>query len=479
LYLRTGRSDEAKRLIRETNSTQSVVATRTEAVSDASLADQSGINDLVQKAYEAIRVGVPANVSGIATDLKRLGRAKEAVELMRSAVESAQERNVKFFLEQRLIIDFLAKEDLETGRDLETLRGLASAQPNLILAFYQTLQKLAGIGLRHAKGLLESDWAAGVPVAGEMMIQAYLANRDEVHAEETLLKLIDLPFLNDGALARLQLVTLNEPRLAVLVIQEQIRRNKDDLRLRFALCTQLWAQGEREMVSREMNRLAHRAALQPDALFQIANFCISLKEYGLAREWLETAIRTDPDQRLPELRVAFAKLLLDDGDSAKARDVLRATQVYRADKLFHPFIELVVAAGLSDEWFGEIDYLPPDVGAEIWTASVDHWIDRRAYPRALRALEARPQLAYRVIDRISPLFEDPALVPALSDIVQKCFDKIVLERTDAEQALRFAGTLLPTAQKRVGVRVLEAVARSDTGDPAEQARLKLKTEDER
>jgi tetratricopeptide (TPR) repeat protein len=479
LYLRTGRFDEAKRLIRETNPTKSVGATRTEAVSDAFLTDQSDINDLIQKAYEAIRVGVPANVSGIATDLKRLGRPKEAVELMRSAVESAQEQNVKFFLQQRLIIDFLATEDLESGRDLETLRGLASAQPNLILAFYQTLQKLAGSGLRQAKGLLESDWAAGVPVAGEMMVQAYLANRDEVHAEETLLKLIDLPLLNEDALARLQLITLNEPRLAVSVIQEQIRRNKDDLRLRFALCSQLWALGEREMVSREMNRLAHRGALQADALFQIANFCISLKEPGLAREWLETAIRTDPDQRLPELRLAFAKLLLDDGDSAKARDVLRATQVYRADKLFHPFIELVVAAGLSDEWFGEIDYLPPDVGADIWTASVDHWIDRGAYLRALRALEARPQLAYRVIDRISPLFEDPALVPALSDIVQKCFDKIVLERTDAERALRFAGTLMPTPQKGVGVRVLEAVARSETGDPAEQARLKLKTEDER
>ena len=479
LYLRTGRSEEAKGLIRETNPTKSVVAIRTET--EASLSDQSDIDDLIQKAYEAIRVGVPANVSGIATDLKRLGRPKEAVELMRSAVESAQEQNVRFFLEQRLIMDFLATEDLEKGRDLEALRSLAAAQPSLIVSFYQTLQKLAGSGLRHAKGLLESDWAAGVPVAGEMMVQAYLVNRDEVHAEETLRKLIDLPLLNEGTLARLQseLVTLNEPRLAVSVIQEQIRRNKDDLQLRFALCSQLWAMGEREMVSREMNRLAHRGALETDALFQIANFSISLKESGLAREWLETAIRTDPDQHFPELRVAFAKLLLDDGDSAKARDVLRATQVYRADKLFHPFIELVVAAGLADEWFGEIDYLPSDVGADIWTASVYHWIDRGAYTRVLRALEARPQLAYRVIGRTSPLFEDPALVPALSDIIQKCFDKVVLERREAEQALRFAGTLMLTPQKRVGVRVLEAVARSETGDPAEQARLKLKTEDER
>jgi len=475
LYLRTGRSDEAKRLIRETNPTNSILATRTEAVSDASLSNRSDINDLVQKAYAAIREGLPANVSGIATDVKRLGSPKEAVELMRSAVESAQELDIKFFLEQRLIIDFLTTEDLETGRDLETLRGLASAQPNLILGFYQTLQKLADSGLRHAKGLLESDWAAGVPLAGEMMIQAYLANRDEVHAEETLLKLIYLPFLDEGTLARLQskLISLNEPRLTVLVIEEQIRRNKDDLRLRFALCSQLWAMGEREIVSRELNRLAHRGALQADTLFQIANFCISLKEPGLAREWLETAIRTDPDQHHPELRLAFARLLLDDGDSAKARDILRATQVYRADKFFHPFIELVVAAGLSDEWFGEIDYLPSDVGADIWTASVDRWIDRRAYTRVLRALEARPELAYRVIDRTSPLFEDPALVPALSDIVEKCFDKIVLERTDAVQALRFAGTLMPTPQKRVGVRVLEAVARSETGDPAEQARLRL------
>src|SRR5271166_868809 len=37
LYLRTGRSEEAKRLIRETNPTKSVVATRTETVSDASV----------------------------------------------------------------------------------------------------------------------------------------------------------------------------------------------------------------------------------------------------------------------------------------------------------------------------------------------------------------------------------------------------------------------------------------------------------
>jgi hypothetical protein len=233
------------------------------------------------------------------------------------------------------------------------------------------------------------------------------------------------------------------------------------------------------MVIREMNRLARRGALQADALFQIANFCISLKESGLAREWLETAIRNDPDQNLPELRVAFAKLLLADGNDAKARDVLRATQVYRADKLFHPFIELVVAAGLSDEWFGEIDYLPSDVGADIWTASVDHWIDRKAYPRVLQALEARPQWAYRVFDRTSPLFEDPALAPSLSGIVQKCFNKIVLERTDAEQALKFAETLVPTPQKLVGVSVLEAVARSETGDPAEQARLKLKAQDEK
>ncbi len=148
-------------------------------------------------------------------------------------------------------------------------------------------------------------------------------------------------------------------------------------------------------------------------------------------------------------------------------------QVYRADKLFHPFIELVIEAGLSDEWFGEIDYLPSDVGADVWTASVDRWIDRRAYTRVLRALETRPQLAYRVIDRTLPLFEDSALVPALSNVVEKCFDKIVLERTDAVQALRFASALMSTPQKRVGVIVLEAVARSETGDPAEQARLKL------
>jgi tetratricopeptide (TPR) repeat protein len=477
LYLRTGRSDEAKRLIRETIPTKPVVATRTEVISDASLPDRSrsDINDLVQKAYEAIREGVPANVAGIATDLKRIGRPKEAVELMRSAVERAQEQNIKFFLEKQLIIDFLAMEDLENGRDLETLRSLAAAQPNLMLGFYQKLQKLADSGLRQAKGLLERDWAAGVPLAGEMMVQDYLANRDEVHAEATLLKLIDLPLLNEGALARLQsdLISLNEPRLAVAVIEEQIRRNKDDLRLRFALCSQLWAMGEHELVSREMNRLAHRGALQADALFQIANFCISLKESGLAREWLEAAIRIDPDQRHPELRLAFAKLLLDDGDAAKARDVLRAMQVYRADRILRPYIELVVAAGLSDEWFGEIDHLPSDVGADIWTASVDRWIDRKAYPRVLRALEARPQLAYRVINRTSPLFEDPAFVPALSEIVEKCFEKIVLERTDAVQALRFADTLMPTSQKRLRVSVLEAVARSETGESAEQARLKL------
>jgi tetratricopeptide (TPR) repeat protein len=479
LCLRTGRSDEAERLFREANSAKSVAPARTEGIPDGSSLDQSDIDNLIQKAYQAIREGVPASVSDIATDLKRLGRPKEAVELMRSAVESAQEQNVKFFLEHRLITDFLATEDLETGRDLETLRDLAFAQPSLAVGFYQTLQKLAGNGLRYAKGLLESDWAAGVALAGEMMVQTYLANKDDAHAEETLRKLIDLPFLNDDALARLQSELLNEPRLAVQVIAEQIRRNKDDLRLRFALCSQLWAMGEREMVSREMNRLAHRSALQADALFQIANFCLSLKESGLAREWLQTAIRNDPDQHNPELRLAFAKLLVDDGDSAKARDVLRATQVYRADKLFDRFIELVVTAGLSDEWFGEIDYLPSDVGADIWTASVNRWIDRRAYPRVLRALEARPQLAYRVFDRTAPLFEDPIFVSELSDIFEKCFDTIVLERTDAAQALRFASTLIPTSQKRVGLKVLEAVARSGTGDTAEKARLILKTENER
>jgi hypothetical protein len=113
------------------------------------------------------------------------------------------------------------------------------------------------------------------------------------------------------------------------------------------------------------------------------------------------------------------------------------------------------------------------MGADIWTASVRRWIDRGAYPRALRALEARPELAYRVIERTLPLFEDPALVPALSNVVEKGFERIVLERADAVQALRFAGTIMPTAQKRVGIEVLEAVARSETGDPAEKARLMM------
>ena len=62
---------------------------------------------------------------------------------MRSAVENAQEQNNKFFLERQLITDFLSTDDLETGRDLETLRSLAAAQPNLVLGYYQTLQKLA------------------------------------------------------------------------------------------------------------------------------------------------------------------------------------------------------------------------------------------------------------------------------------------------------------------------------------------------
>jgi tetratricopeptide (TPR) repeat protein len=477
LFLRTGRSEEANQLIREANQTQPIVTTRTEAAAGASPSDrsQSNINDLVQRAHEAIREGMPANVSGIATDLKRLGKPREAVELMRSAVESAQEQNIRFFLQQQLISDFLATEELNSGRDLEILKGLASAQPNLLLAFYQTLQKVSGNGLRHAQEILEADWAAGIPLAGEMMVRTYLANKDEVHAEKTLRKLIDFPLLNEGTLARLQseLISLSKPRLAVPVIEEQIRRNKDDLRLRFALCSQLWAVGERGTVWRELNQLIYRGAVQQDALVQIANFCVSLKDPGLAREWLETALRSDPDQRHPELRLAFARLLLDDGDSRKARELLRAVQIYRADKLFHPFVGLVVEAGLADEWFGEIDYLPPDVGAEVWTASVDRWIDRKSYARVLRALEARPQWAYRVIDHVPVLFEDPALVPALSNILEKCFDNIVLEQTDAFQALRFAGALMPTPQRPVGVRILEAVARSETGDAAQQARLRL------
>ena len=477
LYLRTGRSDEANQLIREGNQTPPAMTAWTEAIAGASppARSQSNINDLVQKAHDAIREGMPANVSGIATDLKRIGRPNEAIELMRTAVESAQEQNIRFFLQQQLITDFLATEELETGRDLEILKGLASAQPNLLLAFYQTLEKVSGNGLRHAREILETDWAVDVPLAGEMMVHTYLTNKDEVRAEETLLKLIGFPLLNEGTLARLQseLVSLNEPRLAVPVIEEQIRRNKDDLRLRFALCSQLWAMGERDMVRRELNRLIYRGAVQPDALVQIANFCISLKDSGLAREWLETALRADPDQHHPELRLALARLLLDDGDSMKARDVLRAVQIYRADRLFHPFIGLVVEAGLADEWFGQIDNLPPDVGADIWTAAVDRWIDHKGYARVLRALEARPEWVYRIIDRLPILFEDPALAPALSSVLEKCFDKIILEQTDALQALRFADTLMPTPQRPVGVRILEAVARSETGDPAEQAKLRL------
>ncbi len=101
------------------------MAARAEAIPDASLSDrnQSDMNDLVQRAYKAIREGVPANVSGIAADLKRLGRSKEAIELMRSAVESAQEQNIKFFLERQLIIDFLSTEDLETGHELGDSSG--------------------------------------------------------------------------------------------------------------------------------------------------------------------------------------------------------------------------------------------------------------------------------------------------------------------------------------------------------------------
>jgi thioredoxin-like negative regulator of GroEL len=461
-YQRSGRTQEALELANAAPPTENRDFSNPQPTAE----------QLTERAQSFLRRGQPANVGSIATDLRNMGLQNDAIRLMRAAVQTARDPNIKFLLQQQLVTDFLAGGRASIAEDLDYLQELATIHPSLSLQYYQALAKLTKSSSNDAKGRLETAWSDGNPVAGEVLIQLLLSLGQEAEAEKLLDAVVQHPEIADNALSRLQLAFSqgNRPRFAARVIEEQIARNRGDLRFQFALCNQLWKAGEKARVSAIVEDVAKRAPVQNDILPRIANFFSSGRDPDLARQWLERAIGADPDAARSDLRVQYARLLIEQGRLARARRVLRSVEPFRTDSVFNDYIELSTRAGLADEWYGEIPFLWRSTARSVWTANFEHWLKEGATDRAAKALETYPGFARGAL-KYGPdlLTRAPA---STAKVLEAFFSDAILEKNESEEALQLADE----AQQRnreLAVKALEAVIRSSRNDLSERARARL------
>ena len=100
--------------------------------------------------------------------------------------------------------------------------------------------------------------------------------------------------------------------------------------------------------------------------------------------------------------------------------MLRNTHILRSDAIFKEYFHLVARANLSDEWLGETDYLPQDIGDDLWVSCIDRWEEEGAAGPALAALERRPDIVPRTLKHASRLFADWATAPRASVLSRAC-----------------------------------------------------------
>jgi tetratricopeptide (TPR) repeat protein len=311
---------------------------------------------------------------------------------------------------------------------------------------------------------LRQAWKQDNPLAGEILAGVELSRGDQPAAMQVVDSLLKGNALPETALSRLE-VTLNQAHLwgqAARVAQELVERDRDEPGIYFTWCRDLWAAEDREKVVQVLRQLARRSCFYPDVQGRIASFYVTVQEPSLAFAAFEAALEQDPDQVHPELRLQYAQLLLDDGSVSKAREVLRNIHILRSDASFKEYFRLVCRANLADEWLGETDYLPQDVGDDLWANCINRWEEEGAAGRALAALERRPDIAPRILKHASHLLADGATAPRATALFESLFGDTILEPDEAADALQFADALLDSPQRPLALKVLAAVER--TGD---------------
>ncbi|MGA8658469.1 MAG: tetratricopeptide repeat protein [Chthoniobacterales bacterium] len=474
LYSRSGRQADAIKLVAEKDRGSGAVR-EMESIYGSSVPEELPANpdQLIRQAHAYLRDGAPANVVSIASELRRLGHSNEAIELLRASAGQATDAHAKAFLESQMLTQFLPAPGLD--RELDQFSFLAETHPDLRSTFWETLGSLAKKENPGAVGRLREAWKEGNVLAGEVLAGVELSRGNQPAAIQVIDALLKGDALPESALSRLE-VTLNQahlPELAGRVTQELVERDRNELGRYFAWCHDLWAAGDRETVSQILNRLARRSCFHPDLQGRIASFYLAVGQPSLARVALEAALAQDPDQVHPEWRLQYAQLLLDDGNASKARGVLRNTHILRSDAIFKEYFHLVARANLSDEWLGETDYLPQDIGDDLWVSCIDRWEEEGAAGPALAALERRPDIVPRTLKHASRLFADWATAPRASVLFESLLGNVVLERNEAADALQFADALLDSAQRPVALKALAAVERAGDDDLKAEAKKRL------
>lgn len=474
LYSRSGRQADAIKLVAERGRGPRA-AREMESIPVGAASEEPAANadQLIRQAHAYLRDGAPSNVVSIASELRRLGRSNEAIELLRASAGRATDAHVKAFLESQMLTQFLPPPSPD--QELDQFSFLAETHPDLRSMFWETLGSLAKKENPAALSRLREAWEAGNPLAGEVLVGVELSRGNRPVAIQVSDALLQSGALPESALSRLE-VALNQGHLpgeAARAAQELVKRDRNELGLYFAWCHDLWAAGDLETADEILTRLARRSCFHPDLQGRIASFYLAVGQPSLARTALEAALEQDPDQVHPELRLQYAKLLLDDGNAKKAREVLRNVHIFRSDAIFKEYFRLVARANLSDEWLGQTDYLPQDVADDLWVNRIDRWEQEGAAGCALAALERRPDIAPRVLKHASHLFTDSATAPRASVLFQSLLGNVVLERNEAADALQFADALLDSTQRPIALGALAAVERTGDDDLISEAKKRL------
>jgi tetratricopeptide (TPR) repeat protein len=205
----------------------------------------SNADQLIRQAHACLRDGAPANVASIASELRRLGRPGEALELLRASTGRATDVHVKALLESQILTQFPSAPDLD--RELDQFSFLAETHPDLRPGFWETLGAMAKGENSEALARLRQAWKQDNPLAGEILAGVELSRGDQPAAMQVVDSLLKGNALPETALSRLE-VTLNQAHLwgqAARVAQELVERDRDEPGIYFTWCRDLWAAGRR------------------------------------------------------------------------------------------------------------------------------------------------------------------------------------------------------------------------------------------
>lgn len=243
------------------------------------------------------------------------------------------------------------------ARELGRLKKLAAREAALRPEFQLLRRDLATTP--EAVRALEADWLAewdsgrGSYLAGEMLVQQYLAEKRFADLEVLLGAFLNDRHFHETAWNQIgqRLLDADQPALAVRVYSALMARAPGDTQRALALSIGLWQSGRRAVAREILGPVARAAAVDPQKHADLARFYLRVAEPVLALPHLKAAeehLRGDPG--LGGLWAAAARSFLVSGLVVEAGEAL--TRAARSPQTLPP--QTVV------DWYRAGGRMPPE-----------------------------------------------------------------------------------------------------------------------